>query len=99
MEAALILSRFDPLYGPRIVLKAPESLEDEIVSKIPSLMELPTKGVFIHIFGKFKTANLFFRIQSPFARGGYESFLISLVTESTTNLTLMLANEILAGFT
>jgi len=61
-------------------------------------MELPTKGVFIHIFGKFKTANLFFRLQSPFARGGYESFLISLVTKSSTNLTLMLANELLAGF-
>ncbi|MFX1489921.1 MAG: PAS domain S-box protein, partial [Promethearchaeota archaeon] len=98
MEAALILSRFDPLYGPRIVLKAPESLEDEYINKIPSLMELPTKGVFIHIFGKFKTANLFFRLQSPFARGGHESFLISLITESSTKLTLILANELLAGF-
>lgn len=97
MEVALILSRFDPLYGPKIVLKAPQSLEDEIVSKIPSLMELPTKGVFIHIFGKLKTANLFFKLLSPFARGGYESFLLSLVTESSTNLTLMLANELLAG--
>lgn len=97
MEAALILSRFDPLYGPKIVLKAPQSLEDEIVSKIPSLMELPTKGVFIHIFGKLKTANLFFKLLSPFARGGYESFLLSLVTDSSTNITLMLANELLAG--
>jgi len=97
LEAALILSRFDPLYGPKIVLKAPQSLEDEIVSKIPSLMELPTKGVFIHIFGKLKTANLFFKLLSPFARGGYESFLLSLVTDSSTNITLMLANELLAG--
>ena len=95
MEAALILSRFDPLYGPRIVLKAPQSLEDENVNKIPSLMELPTTGVFIHIFGKLKTANLFFKLHSPFARGGYESFLLSLVTES--NITLMLANELLTG--
>ncbi|MHA2120866.1 MAG: GAF domain-containing protein [Promethearchaeota archaeon] len=99
MEAALILSRFDPLYGPKIVLKAPKSLEEEIVNKIPSLMELPTKEVFIHIFGKFKTANLFFKLSSPFARGGYESLLISLVTESSKNLTLMLANELLTGFT
>ena len=97
MEAALILSRFDPLYGPKIVLKAPQSLEDEIANKIPSLMELPTKGVFIHIFGKLKTANLFFKLISPFARGGYESFLLSLVTKSSTNLTLMLANELLSG--
>jgi len=97
LEAALILSRFDPLYGPKIVLKAPQSLEDKNVDKIPSLMELPTRGVFIHIFGKLKTANLFFKLLSPFARGGYESFLLSLVTESSTNITLMLANELLTG--
>jgi PAS domain S-box-containing protein len=99
LEVALILSRFDPLYGPKIVLKAPKSLEEEIANKIPSLMELPTKEVFIHIFGMFKTANLFFKLSSPFARGGYESFLISLVTKSSVNFTLMLANELLTGFT
>jgi PAS domain S-box-containing protein len=98
LEVALILSRFDPLYGPRIVFKAPKFLDDEIANKIPTLMELPTKGVFMHIFGELKTANLFFKLQSPFARGGFESLLISLVTESSTNLNLMLANELLAGF-
>ena len=98
METALILSRFDPLYGPTIVLKAPKSLEGEILNKIPTLMDLPTQGVYMHIFGEFKTANLFFKLISPFARGGYESFLLSLVTESSINLTLMLANELLAGF-
>ncbi len=98
METALILSRFDPLYGPTIVLKAPKSLEGEILSKIPTLMDLPTQGVYMHIFGEFKTANLFFKLRSPFARGGYESLLLSLVTESSVNLTLILANELLAGF-
>jgi PAS domain S-box-containing protein len=98
LEAALILSRFDPLYGPTIVLTAPKSLEGEILSKIPSLMDIPTQGVYMHIFGEYKTANLFFKLISPFARGGYESFLLSLVTESSINLTLILANELLAGF-
>ena len=98
MEIALILSRFDPLYGPTIVLKAPKFLEGDILSKIPSLMDIPTQGVYMHIFGEYKTANLFFKLMSPFARGGYESFLLSLVTESSVNLTLMLANELLAGF-
>jgi len=98
LETALILSRFDPLYGPTIVLKAPKELEGEILNKIPTLMDLPTQGVYIHIFGEFKTANLFFKLMSPFARGGYESFLLSLVTESSVNLTLLLANELLAGF-
>jgi PAS domain S-box-containing protein len=97
LETALILSRFDPLYGPTIVLKAPKSLEGEILNKIPTLMDLPTQGVYMHIFGEYKTANLFFKLMSPFARGGYESFLLSLVTESSTNLTLILANELLAG--
>jgi PAS domain S-box-containing protein len=97
LEAALILSRFDPLYGPTIVLKAPKSLESEVLSKIPSLMDIPTQGVYMHIFGEYKTANLFFKLMSPFARGGYESFLLSLVTESKTNLTLMLSSELLAG--
>jgi PAS domain S-box-containing protein len=98
LEAALILSRFDPLYGPTVVLKAPKTLEGEILGKIPSLMDIPTQGVYMHIFGEYKTANLFFKLMSPFARGGYESFLLSLVTESNINLTLMLANELLAGF-
>ncbi|KKM44452.1 hypothetical protein LCGC14_1561650, partial [marine sediment metagenome] len=98
MDIALLLSRFDPLYGPKIILKAPKSLEAEIVSKVPSLMEIPTQGVFMHIFGELKTANLFFKLISPFARGGYESFLLSLVTDANTNLTLLLANELLAGF-
>jgi PAS domain S-box-containing protein len=98
LETALILSRFDPLYGPTIVLKAPKLLEGEILNKIPTLMDLPTQGVYMHIFGEFKTANLFFKLISPFARGGYESFLLSLVTESSVNLTLILANELLAGF-
>ncbi|MHA2182321.1 MAG: hypothetical protein ACXAAH_12960, partial [Promethearchaeota archaeon] len=98
MEAALILSRFDPLYGPTVVLKAPKTLEGDILTKVPSLMDIPADHVYIHIFNEYKTANLFFKLQSPFARGGYESFLLSLVTESSVNLTLMLANELLAGF-
>ncbi|GAJ05748.1 unnamed protein product, partial [marine sediment metagenome] len=88
----------DPLYGPKIILKAPESLEDELLMGIPSLMELPTKGVFIHIFGKIKTANLFFKLPNPFARGLYESLLVSIITDVKSELSLMLANELLEGF-
>ncbi|GAG64376.1 unnamed protein product, partial [marine sediment metagenome] len=73
----LLLVRFDPLFGPSIFLKAPKSLDDEHIQDIPSLIELPTKGVFIHIFKEIKTANLFFKQPNKFARGGYESFLIT----------------------
>ena len=53
----LLLVRFDPLFGPSIFLKAPKSIDDELIQDIPSLIELPTKGVFIHIFKEIKTAN------------------------------------------
>ena len=61
---ALILCRFDPTYGPKVFLKAPNSLNEEKIKDIPSLMELRSKGVFIHISEDLKTANLFFKIQS-----------------------------------
>ena len=98
MELVLILSRFDPLYGPKIILKAPKSIEEQLLKEIPSLMELPTKGVFIHIFGEVKTANLFFKLPNPFARGLFESLLISIITDINSELSLMLANKLLEGF-
>lgn len=94
----LLLVRFDPLFGPSIFLKAPRSLNDELIQDIPSLIELPTKGVFIHIFKEIKTANLFFKQPNRFARGGYESFLITILTDIKTQISLILANKLLEGF-
>lgn len=93
------MTRFDPLFGPTIILRAPQSLTDETIQDIPSLIELPTKGVFIHIFKEIKTANLFFKQPNTFARGGYESFLITIITDIKTDISLMLANKLLEGFT
>ncbi|MFX1572461.1 MAG: PAS domain S-box protein [Promethearchaeota archaeon] len=95
---ALILSRFDPFYGPKIFLKAPKSLEDEIINEIPSLMELQTKGIFIHIFKKIKAANLFFKLPNEHARGGNESLMISIITDLKSNISLMLAHDLLESF-
>ena len=94
----LLLVRFDPLFGPSIFLKAPKSLDEQLIQEIPSLIELPTKGVFIHIFKTIKTANLFFKQPNMFARGGYESFLITIITDTKTQISLMLANKLLEGF-
>ena len=94
----LLLVRFDPLFGPSIFLKAPKSLDEELLKDIPSLIELPTKGVFIHIFKEIKTANLFFKQPNKFARGGYESFLITIITDIKTQISLMLAKKLLEGF-
>ncbi len=95
---ALILSRFDPFYGPKIFLKAPKSLEKHNVKEIPSLMELQTKGIFIHIFKKIKTANLFFKLPNKHARGGNESLMISIITDIKNDISLMLAHELLESF-
>jgi PAS domain S-box-containing protein len=94
----LLLVRFDPLFGPSIFLKAPNSLDDDLIQDIPSLIELPTKGVFIHIFKEIKTANLFFKQPNKFARGGYESFLITIIMDLNTQISLMFANKLLEGF-
>ncbi|MFX1420472.1 MAG: PAS domain S-box protein [Promethearchaeota archaeon] len=94
----LLLVRFDPLFGPSIFLKAPESLKEDLIQDIPSLIELPTKGVFIHIFKEIKTANLFFKQPNKFARGGFESFLITIITDIKTQISLMLAKKLLEGF-
>ncbi len=95
---ALILCRFDPTYGPKIFLKAPKSLKEEYLKEIPSLIEIRSSGVFIHIFGEIKTANLFFKVPSEFARGGKDGFLISIITDINSNLKLMLARELLESF-
>ncbi len=98
MTVSLLLIRFDPYYGPKIVLRAPKSLDDDLIQDIPSLIELQTEGAFIHIFKEIKTANLFFKIPNKYARGGYESFLVSIITEIDSTLNLMLANKLLEGF-
>jgi PAS domain S-box-containing protein len=98
LEASLILCRFDPIYGPKIFLKAPKSLNEEEIKKIPTLMEIRPDGFFIHIFENLKTANLFFKIPSAYARGGKEGFLISIVSNINSELKLMWAKELLESF-
>lgn len=61
-------------------------------------MDLPSKGVFLHIFEGLKTANLFFDIPSEYARGGIEHLLISIITDIDSNLKLMFARELLEDF-
>jgi len=95
---ALILCRFDQSYGPKIFLKAPISLNEEDLKDIPSLMDLNAKGVFIHIFEQYKTANLLFDIYSEYARGKKENFLITIITDVNSNLKLLWAREMLESF-
>ncbi|MFX1394308.1 MAG: GAF domain-containing protein [Promethearchaeota archaeon] len=95
---ALILCRFNTTYGPKVFLKAPKSLNEDWIKDIPLLMDLPSKGIFLHIFEDIKTANLFFDIPSEHARGGKENLLVSIITDINSNLQLMLARELLESF-
>ncbi len=71
----LILTYFDHISGPRIFVKAPESLEDKKVAFVPRLMDLDQKGFFTFE----NTANLIFEIPFRSARGGIETFMVSIL--------------------
>ncbi|MHA1792721.1 MAG: ADP-ribosylation factor-like protein [Promethearchaeota archaeon] len=76
---AFLLTYFDNIVGPRIFLKVPEQVNESITKNIPMLMNLYQEGFFIHEFGTFKSANLFFEISSKKARGGAEMLMATIV--------------------
>ena len=47
---SLILSHFDAYIGPRIFLKAPESIYNEEFEQIPKLMDVYDSGFVIQIY-------------------------------------------------
>ncbi|MBD3254926.1 MAG: PAS domain S-box protein [Candidatus Lokiarchaeota archaeon] len=94
----LILSHFNAQYGPRIFLKAPESIVEDEIDQITSLMDLYEEGFFVHIFGGFKSANLIFEIPSKYARGNRELLLISILIDINSNINFDLSKELLEGF-
>ncbi|MBD3197620.1 MAG: PAS domain S-box protein [Candidatus Lokiarchaeota archaeon] len=94
----LILSHFNPWYGPKIFLKAPKTNIDEDLNSIPSLMDLYEKGFFIHSFKNFKSANYLFEIQSEYGRGNSELLLISIIIEKKNDVNLNLSEDLLKRF-
>ena len=75
----LILSYFDSIYGPRVVLKAPDTISNEQIDGITALIDLYREGFFLHTFGSYKSANLLFNIPSKIARGGEILVLMSII--------------------
>ena len=80
----LVLTYFDPIEGPVLYFKAPESIEDERIDFLPSLMDLNEHGFFTHEHEDYNTANLTFELRSKGARGGVDGFMISLVLYNET---------------
>ena len=80
----LVFSYFDRIIGPRVFLTNPQnlinSLDEEYVIQIKSLMESESTGFFTHNFSsEFKTANWTFNLNSKWARGRSELAMISLI--------------------
>jgi PAS domain S-box-containing protein/small GTP-binding protein len=94
----IILSHFHPTYGPKILLKAPESLNEDDFHHLPGLMDLYNEGFFIHTFGGYRSANYIFNIPNKGARGSIEMLLISIIFDIKTNINNNLSKELLEGF-
>ncbi len=78
--------------GPTILISIPKTYRDYVtdddLDQIKRLMDAASEGFFFHTFSpQLRTANYFFTIQSPWARGRLEMLMISqLVQESNPDL-------------
>ncbi|MFX0005003.1 MAG: ADP-ribosylation factor-like protein, partial [Promethearchaeota archaeon] len=93
----LILSHRNPYFPPYIFLKIPETIQRDDLKQVPYLINLYDDGFFIHTFGTFKTANLIFDIPSEYSNTSKERLLITLVTDSKSQINVNLAQEFLEG--
>ncbi len=79
----VVLSYFHSVYGPKVLIQNPQKLSDEVVLSIAKLIDsVFEKGFFIHKFSNKITANYFFDVTSPWARGNREMALISVAFDS-----------------
>ncbi len=81
----LLLSYFDRIIGPNLILTCPENLiEDtsiDFTKQVKTLLDSADDGFFTHYFSpEFKTANWIFTIDSSWARGRAELVMISAIT-------------------
>lgn len=84
----LVLSHFDSIIGPRVFLYVPKLPSQGYLEEVPRQMDFYSNGFFTYEYGELRTSNLIFTIPSPFARGGEEYLMISivLIDDNDTNL-------------
>jgi len=80
----LLLSYFDRIIGPKIILTYPENLRDELdneaIKQIRGLLDSADDGFFTHHFSvDLKTANWIFNLDSSWARGRMELGMLSIL--------------------
>ncbi|MBY9008195.1 MAG: PAS domain S-box protein [Candidatus Lokiarchaeota archaeon] len=95
----IILCRFDQTIGPVVLLKYPENLEDQIMQKFSSLMDLHDSGFFIHTFDKYQGINRIFEVPSDIARGNREILQISMIFGIDIKVDTSFTRDFLEKFT
>lgn len=80
---SIILSHFHQISGPRILIENPKVFSDKQTYNVARLIDSAfEKGFFIHKFPDLLSANYFFEVPSPWARGSRELVLISILFNS-----------------
>ncbi len=77
----LILTAFNTILGPTILLSFPKTTFEKPWSDLPTLMDLHPTGFFVHALGNIETANQPFSIPNANVRGGHIEFLITYAVQ------------------
>ncbi len=94
----LVLSHFDTIIGPKVFLNVPELPSRDFLEEIPRQMDFYSEGFFTNEYGELKTLNLIFTIPSPYARGGEETLMISIVFLNNSDTDLKIYQGTLEQF-
>jgi sugar-specific transcriptional regulator TrmB len=84
MSILLILSYFDPFYGPKVFKSIPIEISEQKEKEIVYFINVPSENRFIETISmgdKQKIINLPFTIHSDWARGYKELLLISVILD------------------
>ena len=86
LDLHVILTFFDKKLGPIPYLVYPSPhLEPKILEKISKLMFQEDEGFSIYANPSFSTANYYFELHSPLARGEKEMMMISFIFNPTVH--------------
>lgn len=75
----LVLSHFDRIRGPKTFITIGDKISTGYLDDISRYMDYHDSGYFVHEYREIKSANRIFLISNPFARGGSEILMISVV--------------------
>jgi PAS domain S-box-containing protein len=99
---SLVLSYFNTLLGPTLLLVAPKNHTFKSLQELPNLIDLQKNNFFIYNFQSVFTANQLFNLPNEKSRGKNDYFLISLILdEMISNFKVLeeLLGDFISNFT